>query len=208
MDHGTDAPAVGALADGTDMAHELLPLVRVHAGCAVIVTGIEIALVVAPVHDGHVGGRELLALHDGQLGQPVIGDQLADVVHCLQDGGLIGGIDQIVEDGAGDDRQLVLLQLLGDDHGVDGHVAVGAQFDGCVAGLVRLGQDLGPLGKIGILGIVNAPARRSSADLHRHGIYLLYFSGAGRPGLPWREDRCLPHLFSSFYFIQRFYTVV
>ena len=144
VDHGTDAPAVGALADCADMAHELLPLLIVHAGCAVIVAGIEITLIVAPVHNGHVGSRELLAFHNRKLGEPGICDQPADVVHCLEDRGLIRGIDQIMENGSCHDCQLILLKFSRDDFRVDGHVAVRSELDRSVACLMCFGKDFCP----------------------------------------------------------------
>ena len=44
VDHGTDAPAVGALAHCADVAHELFPLLIVHAGCAVHMAGVEVTV--------------------------------------------------------------------------------------------------------------------------------------------------------------------
>ena len=135
--------------------------------------GVEVTLVVTPVHNGHVRGGELLAFHNGKLGEPGIGDQLADVVHCFEDSRLICGIYQVVENGACDDRKVIFLKFGCNNFSIDGHVAVRSELDGCVAGLVSFGKDLGPVRKIGILGIVYAPARRSTANLHRHLYYLL-----------------------------------
>lgn len=97
-----------------------------------------VALVVSPVHNGHVRRGEFLAVVGLEHRQLRVGDQAADVVNRVQHALLIVCVEQIVENGACHDGKPVLFQLICDQLGIDGQVAVGAKLDGAVTGLCRL----------------------------------------------------------------------
>ena len=134
MDNRTNAPFVCALAYSADVAHEARPfLVRqtrrgVRMACGVV------ALVVSPIHNGHVRRGELLAVVGLEHRQLGIGNQAADVVNRVQHALLIVLIEQIVENGACHDGKTVLFQLICDQLCVNRQVAVGAKLDGAVTG--------------------------------------------------------------------------
>ena len=93
-----------------------------------------VALVVSPVHNGHVRRGELLAVVGLEHRQLGIGDQAADVVNRVQHALLIVRVEQIVENGACHDGKTVLAKLVGYQLCVNRQVAVGAKLDGAVTG--------------------------------------------------------------------------
>ena len=73
-----------------------------------------------------------------------VGDQAADVVNRVQHALLIVCIEQIVENGACHDGKTVLFQLICDQLGIDGQVAVGPELDGAVTGFAGFLQHARP----------------------------------------------------------------
>ena len=134
MDDRTNAPFVGALAYGADVAHEARPFLIGEARCGIRMTGGVVALVVSPVHNGHVRRRELLTIVCPQHRQLGIGDQAADVVYRVQHALLIVRVEQVVEDRTCDNGKAVLFQLVCDQLRVDRQITVGAKLDGAVSG--------------------------------------------------------------------------
>ena len=103
-----------------------------------------VALVVSPVHNGHVRRGELLAVVGLEHRQLGVGDQAADVVNRVQHALLIVCVEQIVENGACYDGKTVLFQLICDQLGIDGQVAVGPELDGAVTGFAGFLQHARP----------------------------------------------------------------
>ena len=134
MDDRAHTPFVRAFTYSADVAHESRPFLigktrrGVRMACGIV------ALVVSPVHNGHVRRGELLAVVGLEHRQLGIGDQAADVVNRVQHALLIVRVEQIVENGACHDGKTVLAKLVGYQLCVNRQVAVGAKLDGAVTG--------------------------------------------------------------------------
>ena len=134
MDDRAHTPFVCAFTYSADVAHEARPLLvrqtrrGVRMACGVV------ALVVSPVHNGHVRRGELLAVVGLEYRQLGVGDQAADVVNRVQHALLIVCVEQIVENGACYDGETVLAKLVGYQLCVNRQVAVRAKLDGAVTG--------------------------------------------------------------------------
>ena len=144
MDNRTNAPFVCALAYRADVAHEARPFLVRQTWCRVRMACGVVALVVSPVHNGHVRRGELLAVVGLEHRQLGVGDQAADVVNRVQHALLIVCVEQIVENGACYDGKTVLFQLICDQLGIDGQVAVGPELDGAVTGFAGFLQHARP----------------------------------------------------------------
>ena len=59
----------------------------------------------------YVGSGKFLSLVAGQAGEAAVRDQGSDVVHRFQDALLVGGVQQIVEDGARGNGKAVSLHF-------------------------------------------------------------------------------------------------
>ena len=68
----------------------------------------------------------------------------ADVVNRVQHALLSVCVEQIVENGACYDGKTVLFQLICDQLGIDGQVAVGPELDGAVTGFAGFHQHARP----------------------------------------------------------------
>ena len=179
MNDRTHAPAVCSVAHSAHVLDESSPLLVIHARCAVGMACVEVALVMTPIHNRQVRRRPLLSLVYRQLRHLRIGDELADVIDSLEYARLVFRRHQIVEDGADNDAQTVLVQLLCHEVHIVRDVAPRAKLDGTITCLTCFGKHAGPRRQIRVFRIVYAPAARSAANVHAHNHILLFYHARG-----------------------------
>ena len=170
VQHRTHAVAVCAFAQTLEVADQLGPAGFVQTRCTVGVTGGIVALIVTPVHDGHIRGRPALAGLAGKRRQ--LGDQLADAVDLLEQLFVVVVAEHVVKDRTGYDRKLIFVQLLSDALDIVGRdPAVRAELNGAITRLMRLAQHPLPSRQIRVGDVVHTPAAGCAANVYTHGVF-------------------------------------
>ena len=119
------------------------------------------------IHVGQVRGRKTLARFLFVARQ--LGDEGADVLSLFQEVFTVGRADQVIKNGADDDRQAILFQLSGDSVDIQRHEAVGAEFDARETGFAGFFEHALPAGQVGIFWIIDAPATGCTGNADAHG---------------------------------------
>ena len=167
MNNGPDAPRSRLFGDALDVAHHAVPVFIAEARRPVAVSSIVVALIVAPVHDCQIWRRITLPRLRRQLWQ--FRDDAADIVDLMKDVLVVSFIQQVIEDRARHDADVVLRELFAHDVDVERQIAVRAKLDGLVACLPCFIEHLLPGWQIRILDIVDAPATRCACNMNCHG---------------------------------------
>ena len=167
MDNSPNPPRCCLLGDALDMPHHAIPFFIAEARRPVAVASIEVTLIVAPIHDRQIWRRITLPWFRRQLGQ--FRDDAADIVDLMKDVLVVSFIQQVIENRARHDADVVLRELFAHDVDVERQIAVRAKLDGLVACLPCFIEHLLPGWQIRILDIVDAPATRCACNMNCHG---------------------------------------
>ena len=167
VNNSPDAPRSSLLGNALDVPHHAGPVLIAEARSPIAMASVVVALIVAPVHDCQIWRRITLPRLRRQLWQ--FRDDAADIVDLMKDVLVVSFIQQVIEDRARHDADVVLRELFAHDVDVERQIAVRAKLDGLVACLPCFIEHLLPRWQIRILDIVDAPAARCACDMDCHG---------------------------------------